>query len=124
MDLAGLVDTYCAAWSHADPDERRILLLSVWNQGGTYTDPTVHAEGADELLAHISKVHSSNAGLRIMRTSHLDVHHGVARFAWKLVKADGSSLPEGLDIIFLDPTETRIMRVIGFFGPLKQLPLA
>ncbi len=33
---------------------------------------------------------------------------------------DGSSFPEGLDIVFLDADQKRITRVVGFFGPLAR----
>ena len=40
---------------------------------------------------------------RVERTSDVQVHHDVARFAWHVVLADGSTLPEGLDLaIFND----------------------
>ncbi|MES0200111.1 hypothetical protein [Mesorhizobium sp. M0011] len=86
---------------------------------------TVHAVGAEELLAHIAGIQSKHPGACILRTSNVDVHHGVARFAWKFVMPDGSSLPEGLDIAFLDEEQKRITRIIGFFGLLKPVrPLA
>ncbi|MDO8839437.1 MAG: hypothetical protein Q7V31_10955 [Parvibaculum sp.] len=118
MALTHLIDSYCAAWSDADAGRRRALLLPVWSDGATYTDPTVHAVGAEELLAHIAGVQDKIPGARILRTSDVDVHHGIARFAWKFTMPDGSSLPEGLDIAFLDAGESRITRIIGFFGPL------
>ena len=40
-------------------------------------------------------------GARVLRTSGVDAHHHLARFAWHVVLADG-----------------RIRRIIGFFGPL------
>ncbi|RWN28529.1 MAG: nuclear transport factor 2 family protein [Mesorhizobium sp.] len=89
------------------------------SDGATYTDPTVHAVGAEELLAHIAGIQSKYPGACILRTSNVDVHNGVARFAWKFVMPDGSSLPEGLDIAFLDEEQKRITRIIGFFGLLK-----
>ncbi|MDH4987680.1 hypothetical protein QEZ47_19580 [Aminobacter anthyllidis] len=119
MSLTLLLDTYCAAWSTENSEQRRELLLSVWAEGATYTDPSVHAEGADELLAHIAGIQASHPGARILRTSDVDVHHGVARFAWKFVMPDGSSPPEGLDIAFVDADQKRITRIIGFFGSLK-----
>lgn len=118
MALTQLIDTYCASWSDQDADRRRALLLSVWGDGATYTDPTAHADGADALLAHIGAIQARYPGARIVRTSEVDVHHGIARFAWTFVLADGSSFPEGLDIAFLDADQTRITRIIGFFGPL------
>lgn len=118
MPLTQLIDSYCAVWSAGEAAQRRALLLPLWGDGATYTDPTVHAVGADELLAHIAGVQAQQPGTRIVRTSAVDVHHGVARFAWRLTLPDGSSLPEGLDIAFLDPDQRRITRIIGFFGQL------
>lgn len=120
MSLPHLIDTYCASWSDQDAERRRTLLLSVWSDGATYTDPTVHANGADELLAHITGIQARSPGARIFRTSDVDIHHDIARFAWKFVMADGSSFPEGLDIVFLDADQARITRIIGFFGPLAR----
>jgi hypothetical protein len=50
----------------------------------------------------------------------VDCHHGIARFGWRFVLADGSSFPEGLDIAFLESSQTRITGIIGFFGPLVE----
>ncbi|WP_327512954.1 nuclear transport factor 2 family protein [Ensifer sp.] len=121
MPLTDLIDTYCAAWSSEDAEQRRALLVPIWADGATYTDPTVHAAGVEELLAHIAGIQSKHPGARITRTSDVDVHHGIARFAWRFVMPDGTSFPEGLDIAFLDPAQTRITRIIGFFGPLASL---
>ncbi|RWQ62637.1 hypothetical protein [Mesorhizobium sp.] len=118
MPLTLLIDSYCAAWSDENAQQRRALLSSVWSDGATYTDPTVHATGAEELLAHIAGVLAKHPGARILRTSDVDVHHGIARFAWKFVMPDGSSFPEGLNIAFLDSSQKRITRIVGFFGPL------
>lgn len=120
MSLTLLVDTYCAAWSTESAEQRRALLLSVWSDGATYADPTVHAEGAEDLLAHIAGIQARHPGARILRTSDVDIHHGVARFAWKFVMPDGTSPPEGLDIAFVDADHKRITRIIGFFGSLGR----
>lgn len=114
-----LIDTYCEAWSDPDPERRRTLLASVWADGATYTDPTVHAAGLDDLLAHIDTVLARRPGAKVVRTTRVDVHHGFARFAWHVVQADGSALPEGLDLAELS-TDGRIRRIIGFFGPLQR----
>ena len=121
MPLTHLIDSYCAAWSTEDAQQRRALLLPIWAEGATYTDPTVHAVGAEELLAHIAGIQGKYPGARISRSSDVDVHNGIARFAWKFVMPDGTSLPEGLDIAFLEARQNRITRIIGFFGALKGL---
>lgn len=120
MPLTPLIDSYCAAWSTESAQQQRELLLPIWSDGATYTDPTVHATGAEELLTHIAGIQNKYPGARILRTSDVDFHHGIARFAWKFVMPDGSSLPEGLDIAFLDAGEKRIARIVGFFGSLKR----
>jgi len=55
-----------------------------------------------------------------VRTSAVDAHHGLARFAWRIVQADGSMLPEGIDFAEIS-AEGRIQRIMGFFGPLAPL---
>lgn len=118
-DLEALIDTYCAAWSDPDPDRRRELLAGVWSNDATYTDPTVHAASIGDLLAHIATAAARRPGARVIRTSRIDTHHDVARFAWRVVQADGTMLPEGID--FAEITrDGRIRRIVGFFGPLAK----
>jgi hypothetical protein len=118
--LVQLIDTYCAAWNEPDPSRRQSMLSSVWGQGATYTDPTVHAVGAEELLAHIGKVIARRPGAKVVRTSAVDAHHGLARFAWRIVQSDGSMLPEGIDFAEIS-AQGKIRRIMGFFGPLAPL---
>jgi hypothetical protein len=92
----------------------------VWGPDATYTDPSVHAANAEELLSHIAKVQARRPGARVVRTSKVDIHHGIARFAWHVVQANGTALPDGLDIAFISSEATRIERIIGFFGPLAR----
>lgn len=120
MEPSVLIDRYCNVWSEPDPRARARLLASVWAPHATYTDPAVHAACPEELLSHIAKVQARRPGARVVRTSLVDVHHGVARFAWHVVQADGTALPEGLDIAFIAPVGTRIERIIGYFGPLPR----
>ena len=122
MDAATLIDRYCEAWSEPDATRRSELLATVWAAGATYTDPKVHAANGDELLAYIATVQARRPGARILRTSGVDEHHRTARFAWQVFLADGTTLPEGLDIAFLSPDGARIERILGFLGPLPREP--
>lgn len=118
MDVTELIDRYCDVWNEPDSTLRAALLAVVWAPGATYTDPSVHAASADELLAHIANVRARRPGARVLRSSAVDAHHGLARFTWHVVQADGVALPDGLDIAFLTADGLRIERIIGFFGPL------
>ncbi len=115
--LERLIDAYCAAWSEANVAKRTRLLADVWAEGATYTDPRAHVTGTDELAAHIGRVLASRPGARVIRTSAVDTHHGLARFAWRVVEADGTMLPEGIDFAEMS-AEGRLARIVGFFGSL------
>ena len=118
MNVLDLIDRYCQVWTEPNADRRAKLLASVWAADATYTDPSVHAANAEALLSHIAKVQVRRPGAKVLRTSHVDVHHGLARFAWHVVQADGTTLPEGIDIAFVSNDGAKIERIIGFFGPL------
>ena len=118
MDATGLIDRYCEVWSDPDAAARADTLHAVWATGATYTDPMVHVSGAEELLAHIARVRERRPGSKVVRTSPVDLHHGVARFAWRAVGADGETVRDGIDIAFIHADGTRLDRIVGFFGPL------
>lgn len=117
--LEKLIEMYCSAWDEPDPARREQILKDVWAEDGIYTDPTIHTVGRRELVKHIGKVLAHYPGSRIVITSVLDTHHGMVRFAWKKVLADGKSLPEGVDFCELS-SEGKLQRVVGFFGPLTR----
>ncbi|WP_274626720.1 nuclear transport factor 2 family protein [Arvimicrobium flavum] len=112
-----LIDRYCAVWSEADANRRATLLTSLWAEHATYTDPTTHASGAGELLAHIAGVQARRPGSRVVRTGGVDLHHDVGYFAWQALSAEGAVLREGVDVAFFNTDGTRIERIIGFFAP-------
>ena len=114
--LERLVGNYCEAWNAPDAAASHRLLDGVWAGHGAYTDPTVHLVGAGELVAHIFKVQARRPGSRIVLTSNIDAHHDVLRFAWKRVDRDRSVVVEGIDVATIEGG--KIVRMIGFFGPL------
>ncbi len=120
MTLENTIDTYCAAWSERDPDDRLGLLGKVVAEDVRYTDPQTDVHGRAALADYISGVLAKQVGAKIVRTSAIDSHHGMARFAWQLVKADGTALPEGLDVVRFDGETGKLRTILGFFGPLKR----
>lgn len=124
MLIEAIIDRYCEAWSAPEPAARTAALTEVWAQDDRYTDPRADTCGADALLQHIAGVLAQRPGARVVRTSAVQQHHGFARFAWRVIEADGTMLPEGLDIAVIGE-DGRITQIIGFFGPLPaDMPAA
>ena len=117
--LVEVIDRYCEVWNEPSAGQRAELLAQVWAPDATYTDPSVHTTTPDELLTHIENVRARRPGSRVLRTSAIDFHHGLARFSWHVVQTDGAALPEGLDIAEFSSDGKRIQRIVGFFGPLR-----
>jgi hypothetical protein len=113
------ITLYCKAWGKSDHELRRSMLDSVMESSARYTDPKVDFISVAELSNYIGQVHSKWPGATIVRTSVVDVHHNVARFAWQLVLADGAVPIEGLD--FVEFSTRKISRITGFFGPMQPL---
>jgi hypothetical protein len=117
-DVDALIDAYCDAWSTPLPVERERILRSVLADDAMYCDPRCAPMGIDALLGYIAQLHASRPGARIVRTSAVDTHHEVARFAWQVRLPDGRALAESLDVVTLADDNAAIQRIVGFFGPL------
>jgi hypothetical protein len=113
------ITLFCKAWGKSDHEVRRSMLDSGMESSARYTDPKVDFMSVAELSNYIGQVHSKWPGAKIVRTSGVDVHHNVARFAWQLVLADGIVAVEGLD--FVEFSTRKISRIIGFFGSMQPL---
>ena len=119
--LERLIDTYCSAWCEPDPEKRTSILDEVWAENATYTDPRADTVGVAQLVAHIGRILAGRPGAKVVRTSAIDAHHGFVRFAWRVVQADGTLLPEGIDFAEVSADGKKIRRIVGFFGPLAAL---
>jgi len=114
------VAAYCQAWSTADRAAREKLLAQVWTPDGIYTDPepTV-ARGRMALSNEIASFLHNNPGSRF-RCSAPQIHHQTMRFAWVLLRGDGTQWTQGMDFGEL-AADGRIRRIVGFFGPLPTV---
>jgi hypothetical protein len=112
-----LIKAYCAAWSEPHAARRLHLLEQVWAADGRYTDPGADVTGIGALSAHIGKTLERYPGARVITTSRVDSHHGLLRFTWCMVLADGKRLPDGT--VFAEVSAAgKIRRIAGFFGSL------
>jgi SnoaL-like protein len=116
MSTLDTVGIYVAAWNEPDEEKRRHLLEQAWADEGTYTDPQSHVAGRDALIPLISEFQRRFQGTRIELSSSVDEHHGLLRFAWRIVGPSGP-VKDGMDFGEL-AEDGRLRRIVGFFGPL------
>lgn len=110
------VRTYASAWNEPDEAKRMALLAASWAETGIYVDPTVELSGRQALSDHIGAMQAKRPGARIELTSGTEEHHGLLRFHWRLIQADGTQGAESVDFGELD-RDGRLNRIVGFFGP-------
>lgn len=115
--LATLIDDHLAAY--ADPDAQRCaaMVQRIWAADGRLVDPPLAASGHAGIVNQAAQLLSQFPGHRFVRSSGIDSHHGMARYAWQLVNPAGAVVLEGIDIAQVDD-QGRLQQVTGFFGPL------
>jgi hypothetical protein len=116
MTTQEVLDTYGDAWNEKDETKRRQLLEKCWADDGTFTDPQSDIAGREALVAHIAEFQAQFDRAQIMPTSTADEHHGMVRFTWRILAADGSTMLDGIDFSTL-AEDGRIQKTVGFFGP-------
>ena len=116
-DLTTLVDTHLAAYGNPDKAARDAAIAQVWAADGAVVDPPLTGVGHAGISDLAAAVQSQFAGHTFRRTSDIDAHHDVLRYAWELVGPDGSVAVSGLDVAVV--ADGRLQRVAGFFGELE-----
>jgi hypothetical protein len=116
-DVTTTVDTYLSMWNETDPASRAETIRAAWTEDGHYVDPLMESKGYDELSAMVAGVQEQFPGSQFRRASGVDTHHGLVRFAWELIGADGVVAAGGIDIGVL-AEDGRFSRIAGFLGDL------
>jgi hypothetical protein len=116
-EIAGVVDTYIASWNEADPERRRALVGQTWSEDGSYLDPLMSGQGADEIAAMIGAAQQQFPGHRFELAFGPDAHNDRVRFAWSLVGGDGP-VAAGVDFATL-AADGRLRAVTGFLEPAE-----
>ena len=119
-DVTKTVDTYLAMWNETDPSKRAKTIRTAWTDDGHYVDPLMESKGHEGLSAMVDGVQAQFPGSRFRRTSEVDTHHSLVRFAWELVGDDGNVVAGGIDIGVL-ADDGRFSRIAGFLGDLPAL---
>ena len=118
--VAALVDAHLAAFSAPDDATRRTLVEQAWAPTGHFADPLFAATGHDEIDALAASVPGLYPEHVFTRTSGIDLHHGHARYAFAFTAPDGTVVVDGVEVAQVGG-EGRLVRVIGFFGPVPEI---
>ena len=108
------IESYIAAWSESDPARRRQILDQIWTNDSRYSDPLGEAHGPDAFNQHISAFHKQYPGSKFQVVGTPEVHHGVARYRWQMLEADGKVGLDGTEFVDL-AADGRFLRNVGFF---------
>ena len=112
------LDHMLASWNERDPKRVRAHLEKALSPEVVFIDPSVVTRGIDEFESNVHEVHHRLPGADYRRASEVDRHHSVARYAWEIHR-NGELILPGFDVTEFDE-EGRVLRVLGFFGPLPE----
>lgn len=118
--LPACFGTLLAAWNEYDPAKLRALVEAALAPDVAFTDPNYKIVGIEAFLAQVHEVRAKEGRVRLKPTSGIDMHHDRARYAWTMIREDGSRL-EGFDAVEVDLAAGKIRRIDGFFGALPAV---
>jgi hypothetical protein len=116
-DMTATIDTYLEAYGESDTNRRVALIEQVFAPEGHVFDPPIDGAGHTGINEMFAAVQSQFAGHTFRRSTGVDSHHGIARYGWELVAADGSVALSGMDVAVVGG-DGKLNRVAGFFGEL------
>ena len=106
------IAAWFAAWNEPDIERRRALLEPAVATDVRFRDPNGDVYGRDELATHISAVLRFMPGLRLELRGKLRRTHDIALAEWAAVRADGTAVITGTNVVRLSPDGT-IVEVVG-----------
>jgi uncharacterized protein YndB with AHSA1/START domain len=109
-----LVRDWFAAWTSADPAQRRAKLEPIVTPGVRFADRFGLVEGLDELLIHVAAVHAFMPGTEIALTGEARQCHGSVLADWTTTGGNGAVAGRGTNVFVLD-ADGRIEQVTGFW---------
>lgn len=116
-NLTHIVDGHLAAYGEPDATRRGELIAAVWAADGRLIDPPATGDGHAGISALADAVQQQFAGHVFRRTSAVDSHNDVLRYAWELVAPDGAVALAGMDVGQVGE-DGRLTQIAGFFGEL------
>jgi hypothetical protein len=114
------IDTYLRAYNERDAARRGALIEQAFAPEAHLFDPPIEGAGYAGIDEMFAAVQGQFAGHSFRRSTGVDAHHGIARYGWELVAADGSVTLAGMDVAVAGG-DGKLTRVAGFFGDLPAL---
>ena len=104
-------DAYGELWTITHVAARHAARDGVLSTGCTYTDPSVHAEGVEEILAYMTRFQENAPGGHFVTEAFLD-HHDRSLARWTMVLGDGTVVGTGAS--FATYTAGALTSMTGF----------
>jgi uncharacterized protein YndB with AHSA1/START domain len=106
------VATWFAAWREPAADRRHAMLEPVVEAGVRFRDAHADTQGLDELVGHVDAVIRFMPGIQLEPRGPVRRERDVALVDWAAVKADGTKVMAGTNVVRLGP-DGRIADVTG-----------
>lgn len=113
------VTIYGAGWNEPDETVRSTLLERPFAKDRTHRHPPGAADGRAALVSRLGGLQATFPGRSITFVSGVDLTGAGARWTWLMENESVVEL-EGMDFAEFAP-DGRIVRIVGFFGPLPPL---
>ncbi len=107
------------AWNENEPAKVRDHLEACLLPDVVFIDPSISLVGIDAFEANVHATHRRLPGGIYSRTTVVDSHNNLHRYGWAIHR-DGELVLPGFDVTETND-EGRVVRVLGFFGPLRDL---
>lgn len=112
-------DHMLAAWNEGDLNLVRGHLNLALAPEVVFIDPTIETRGIDEFERNVRAFRSKYPNARLRRSSAIDSHHNLHRYNWE-IDVESTVILVGFDVTETDE-DGRVVRILGFFGPLANL---
>jgi len=111
------LDKMLAAWNATEDAEIRRLTDEAMEHNVHFVDPNHNIIGKAAFIAMVHAVHKTIPDAVYTRASRVDVQNNHCRYHWAIHK-DGQLIMPGFDVTEVNDAG-KIVKVIGFFGPLE-----
>lgn len=106
-----------AIWNTTDPVEIERLTEEALEHNVHFADPNHNIVGRKAFVEMVHQVQKQIPGAAYSHNSEIDIQNNFCRYHWKIDIGD-KRLMNGFDMTEVNDAG-KIVKVIGFFGPLK-----